>query len=665
MRSFVSLLWLIALAAPLAAAGRGPAPKVPADHWGANLVGNAGFETGRGGPEGWSLPAGQWACDAVEHKSGERSLRFTNRDPKVYRLVAAPVKLIPGVRYRFSVWVKGKEVRSAEPSDKGAGICIEWMKADGTWLGGSYGSCKAGTFDWSQVVHEGGPVPTAAGRAHVVLYMRRGTTGTAWFDDVRVEAIRGPLMAVRLLEPAYRACVETPTEGRTLTVQVRVNRHEHDVPAGTLAAKVLLRELSGPPLGRFPPQRVPEGREAAALSWKLPRLRPRSYLLSFALDDRTGKQLAMVKTTLRVAEAMRRKVTIDARRRLVVDGKPFFPLGLYLGPTEDEHLARIAKGGFNTVLCYGYGVGREPRAYLDRAHKHGLKVIYSVKDFYDGTRWFPKGPGKRGIDLVRDYVTRFREHPALLAWYTNDELGPQHLPALRKAYDLVCRLDPHHPAFQVLCRPSQNHLYYGVTDILGVDPYPIPRHPVTMVGDWMETAHEAMSRRKPAWCVPQIFQWGVYHHDPKQREPTFDEKRAMVYLALVHRAQGLICYSYYDLFKAVERGKKVPAEVFERRWREVSSIAKAVRQIIPFLLEGEEAGADLKAALRHRVLKHGAKACVIAVNTHSATPATTDVAIPGARATRLDTGRPAPVADGRLRAPLAPLGAGVFLIQGE
>jgi len=183
------------------------------------------------------------------------------------------------------------------------------------------------------------------------------------------------------------------------------------------------------------------------------------------------------------------------------------------------------------------------------------------------------------------------------------------MPKLRAAYDLVCELDPDHPAFQVLCVPSQNHLYYGVTDILGVDPYPVPRHPVTMVGDWMDTARAATWWAKPVWCVPQIFQWANYSKNPKDREPTFAEKRAMVCLALIHGARGLVCYSYYDLLKGGDKA------VFDRRWREVSAIAGDVAKLAPALLEGREVAAELKGPLRYRAIEHGGKTHLIVVNT--------------------------------------------------
>ncbi|MFP4055825.1 MAG: hypothetical protein ACLF0G_03030 [Candidatus Brocadiia bacterium] len=610
----LAIVLLAALCASPLALGR----DVPEDHWGRNLVPNPGFERdadGDGQPDGWSLPPGHCAWDAATRHGGEHSLRFTNAEPETYRLVTAPVPLLPGVRYRVSAWVKGEGVHDGDAWQQGAGICIEWHDADGKWLGGHYPKCREGTFEWARLGGESPPLPPEAARAHVVLYLRKGNVGTAWFDDVAVRALRGPAFSARLVRPAYRATVEAATDEKPIAVQVRLNRREHALPAEGLDLEAELRDPAGRLLARFPPRPAPPDEGPARMAWRLPALPLGAHTLRVRLAAR--RPVAERQLALRVAMPLERKVRVDERRRLAVDGEPFFPLGLYLGPTEDEHLARIAEAGFNTILCYGYGAGKEPRAYLDRAREHGLKVIYSIKDFYEGTRYYPRREGMSDIELVRRTVGDLRDHPALLAWYTNDELGPEWLPKLRAAYRLVCRLDPHHPAFQVLCRPGEFDRYYAVTDILGCDPYPVPRHPVTMVGEWMDTAHRAMATAKPVWCVPQIFRWANYTGRPQDREPTFAEKRAMAALALIHRAQGLVFYSYYDLRKGLEKGTAAPPELFDRRWREASAIARMVRGLIPALLEGREVAARLEGEVRYRVLDHGGQRHVIAVNAAS------------------------------------------------
>jgi len=653
MRWIVPGLCLFALLAWAPGTEAAAASAVPLDHWEKNLAPNPGLEldaNGDGKPDGWGLPYGQCVWDAAEKHSGTRSLRFTNTDKKLYRLIIAEVDLVPDARYRFSAWVKGKDIRDGDPHRRGAGLCLEWFNAKGQWLGGEYPKCKAGTFDWTHLKGETGPVPAETARGRLILYMQRGTVGAAWFDDVEARAIRRPMLVVRLIAPAYRATLEAPTKGKKLTVEMRVNRREHGLPRRGLRLQASLLDAAGRGRATLPPQPAPEDERPAGLSWRLPDLPAGAHTLAVRLLDGVGKQLADQKKPLRVAQPSKRKVTIDERGRLIADGRPFFPLGLYLGATEDEHLERIAKGGFNTILCYGYGTGKDPRAYLDRAHRHGLEVIYSVMG--------------GDINVVRKYVTDLRDHPAILAWYTNDELGPTWVPQLKAGYDLACQLDPNHPTFQVLCNPSQFHLYYDVTDVLGCDPYPVPRHPITMVGEWMDTARAGMCEAKPTWCVAQIFQWAVYSHKPKEREPTYGEKRAMVFLALIHRAQGLICYSYFDLFRDGAKGQRASKEVFERRWKEVSAIAGEVRQLMPALLEGKEVGADRKGIVRHRILEYNNAAYVIGVNTDPGARSKLTVRLPKReRATRIDTQRELQLQDGKLVDELGPLEAAIYVAK--
>ncbi len=66
------------------------------------------------------------------------------------------------------------------------------------------------------------------------------------------------------------------------------------------------------------------------------------------------------------------------------------------------------------------------RQQMDLADQCGLKVIYSIKDWYFGLRYCP--PDIRSVadeePKIRERVRAFRDHPALLAWYLNDELPP-------------------------------------------------------------------------------------------------------------------------------------------------------------------------------------------------------------------------------------------------
>jgi len=642
-----------------------------------NLVANPGFEANADAdvvPDAWQAPMDMVAWDKAVSHSGGYSLRFTNTDKATYRLVTQNLPLKAGTRYRVSVWVRGQDVRDGDEYNDGAGICLEWYDAAGTWLGGSYPPCVEGTFPWQPVTIETGELPPQTAGGHVALYLRRNNTGTAWFDDVVVEEVKPPLLQAYLLSPAYRGEIRRPTAGTDVKVAATIARRPHALEAKTLRAGLTVGGWHGSTVGNVSTRLLP-GKASALLTLTLPDLPSQrhpafpdsTYSIDFSLFD-DGTALAGKSMRLKVLPpGEQRRVWIDDQQRLIVDGKPFFPLGLYLGPTEDEHLARIAAAGFNTILSYGYGVAANPEAYMERAQSHGLKVIYSVKDFYEGSTWFPKAQGKGGPELAVQYIRKFRDHPALLAWYINDELGLGWLPKLQAMYRVVEDEDPQHPAFQVLCRPAEFGGYYDVTDILGVDPYPVPRRPVSMVTEWMETATAAMRGAKPVWVVPQLHKWGVYSGKDEEREPTYDEKRCMAFLGLIGGAKGIIFYSYYDLFQETGHNQ-APAGVFERRWNEVTRIVADLRKAIPAALEGEPVAVDTSGSgpdVRASAFRLDGHVYLLAANASSESPQDVAAKLTGAprgAVRKLFSGGAAKLEGEALRGTLPPLGVEAYLM---
>ncbi len=168
-----------------------------------NLVRDPGFEAGA---EGWSLPPQLYAVDESVAHTGQRSLRYHNDPGGPYLLAGQALPVQPGKCYRMSVWVRTEGIVS---SDTGATICMEWHGPDG-YIGGSYPLGLTGTQDWRQISFETMPLPEGVTAGSVVVYGRPGTQGTAWFDDVEVTELPGPLAQVRF--------AGAPTEQRRLKV---------------------------------------------------------------------------------------------------------------------------------------------------------------------------------------------------------------------------------------------------------------------------------------------------------------------------------------------------------------------------------------------------------------------------------------------------------------
>lgn len=375
-------------------------------------------------------------------------------------------------------------------------------------------------------------------------------------------------------------------------------------------------------------------------------------------------------------ELSRLSVYIDRNNNTIVDGKPFFPLGFY-GSTSDQHLEELADSPFNCLL--NYGTNHEPKArmlaYLDKLQARGLKLIYCMNDVYPTATYLEKlgWEGIKGNDAIAEAVIKaYRDHPAILAWYLNDELPRSLVPRLEEYYERVKALDPGRPCYTVLCEMAEVRYFAGTTDVMGVDPYPVPKSPLTVVSDWMDASNAAVGARKPTWLVPQAFAW--YQYKPQGsnrarkptdaelktgRAPTYDEERCMTYLALAHGARGLIYYCYYDL-------RVLPQ--YAEMWAGLKKIAAEVKHLSPVLLAPDEPGKlailPADAPVHTRLKRHDGSLYLIAVNPADK-PCTVTFQLKHAaeRAEVLFEQRDLVIADGRLEDTFPALGVHVYKMK--
>jgi hypothetical protein len=243
-------------------------------------------------------------------------------------------------------------------------------------------------------------------------------------------------------------------------------------------------------------------------------------------------------------------VTFRADHTFLVNGRPFFPLGLYYCAEEFEDpsgklLEEFKAYGFNTAGFYRYGTPSW-REELDRAHRLGLKVWVRG---HNGFALDTPTAEKAALDQVRN----LREHPALLAWEFEDEplYNKVSIAAARKGHELVKREDPHHPLLTVEWPGAVHRLaeWKGLGDVFAVDLYPIPRSrgygrlpnkDITQMRDYLAALRTAHGE-KPFLLVLQAWAWEPLK-DGAKGYPTPHESRFMAYQAVIHGAKGLFYY---------------------------------------------------------------------------------------------------------------------------
>jgi hypothetical protein len=160
-------------------------------------------------------------------------------------------------------------------------------------------------------------------------------------------------------------------------------------------------------------------------------------------------------------------------------GQPFFVKGA--GGTAS--LALLKETGGNSIRTWG---ADRLEAVLDEAQKNGLTVSVGIwlhhendteKFSYDNPQMV-----QQQLDQVRDIVTRFKDHPAVLLWGLGNEMegeagdNPAIWKAVEDAAKLTKQIDPNHPTMTVIAEIGGQKIpslekYCPHIDIVGINSY--------------------------------------------------------------------------------------------------------------------------------------------------------------------------------------------------
>ena len=579
-----------------------------------NHVANPGFEVGSGksGAANWPDAGETFSYVSGEGRNGTRALRFDLAKNSPYVFPSQKLELVPGGSYVAEAWVRTENL-SGE-NGYGAALAAEWRKTDGTWYGGRYSHPVTGTVGAFTKITLAFTLPKDAGICTLSPYVMKGCTGKAWFDDLAIVKAERPLAGPMLVSDAYR---NTAVSGDVkLSVNVFMTEKER-IERGVKA------EFELPLAGgvRFAEASVVDG--AAQTVVDASDLVPGRTRFVFRLKDGSGKVLAERELAFfrpKSATGDQSRATMPSwpvrieRNRTLVDGKPFFPLGIFVSRLDDATIADLKKGAFNCAMPYSPPTRKE----IDAAHKAGLKVLYSIKDAYFGTRACVKEitDPETEYEWVKKRVIEFRNHPALLAWYINDELGTELRDRLVARRDLVAQLDPGHPTWVALYQVEDLPQYLGTFDVIGTDPYPICQSgnpPISQVAEHTRMTRKSVFGGMAMWQIPQVFDWGGYRKADvdNTRAPTFEEMRNMQWQFIAEGAMGLVPYAHHSLKKMDWRDK------FDVQWKKVCDISREMAAHVPMFLSEEPAVkvSGVPEGVSVRAWHYDGKDWILCVNT--------------------------------------------------
>ena len=300
--------------------------------------------------------------------------------------------------------------------------------------------------------------------------------------------------------------------------------------------------------GETPLALVRDGDEVSVVS-DTP-LAPGIHRYRISVSDVNGNTVDTKRLVCIGAPPSGQKISLRDDGMALVDGRPFFPIGVYgVAPRDfnafdiDRAFADLANVGFNFAQSYTHF--REP-AFLAAAKKHGFRLWTPVPGVEDGgicAKW------------IRSEV---EGSPIHLAWYLADDTSHNILPETLlerhecvRAIDggrLTCQADPI-DGWRV---NSNLKRYVRYADVFMPEIYPVG-HPHERPADFatvavtirdMERARADIrnfgdGRPRAIWPILPVFKgWGW------SRFPSAEEFDAIVFAAIVHGANGITYYTY-------------------------------------------------------------------------------------------------------------------------
>lgn len=408
---------------------------------------------------------------------------------------------------------------------------------------------------------------------------------------------------------------------------------------------------------------VPDGAKfvAVQLGWDSPKLKPGDMYAFRNVVFETSRETSAEKVTAKVVKLNVRpdppvpvrefkvdrlpetpKVTLRDDGVTLIDGKPFFPIGIYSirknesnGEDLDRAFRELKEAGFNFAHSYWH---HRDDDFLAAARKYGFKMWHQA-------RW----PDQKLIDELRF-------NPDIIAWYIGDDTARYNPPWETMGFHRALKkIDP----TRITCQADivegsmlNDHYrdYVNITDVYMPELYSV-RGKAGDVTDktcvawtvkgmkdvWRDIRLYGDGRPKGCWPILQCFKgWGMWEHVPS-REQIF----ATSFAAIALGANGITWYDYGGSEKSKREGFEGMKSTV-KMFADMSELANWIKDLSPVLLERTPARqpiVDVTAgpardaydndSVSVLLKRHGGYVYVIAVNSASE-PVEAHITVPGA-----------------------------------
>ena len=492
-----------------------------------------------------------------------------------------------GVTYAFSCRIKTVDVEGGAPRNLIAAY------SDSGWLNETHGydgyKDRTGDNDWYEMVQTL-KIPEGTTNLRLSAYLQKGMTGTVYFDDFKLYRIGVDPMESVLLAPNYKGLIYGDGYG-DIDLDVLITEQLGFYHLDEMKLCVRLMDSDDNVIYISEKEKPDEHMNFVFSSAGLAE--GDYYLQSILTDIETGDVISKKEKTIRKrTEDFRPDTYVDENGHIIRNGEKTFLKRIYDYNSSYQEIAEKAvEANLDSISHYGMWWNSSTPTILSALQymrENNIKSHLCLSSY-----WFSDLSGNMGTTIIKEQtdILKFLTHLAndykndeiLEGYYIFDEPDPMtEGEEIRWNNEILAQTDVNHPTFGVADKGyGQYGIYTKMTDILGIDPYPIrgkETDDIATAGRNMREIKQNFPNR-PVYYVLQGFH---YADRGDLRSPTYEEFKNMAWQAICEGAEGLDCYAYPNM-------KTDTTKDFDTWWSEFTSVYNEVESYENIILSDEPA----------------------------------------------------------------------------
>ena len=471
--------------------------------------------------------------------------------------------------YMYDVEPTTNYFMSWDMKTEGLGDCyarvnMEWYSPSGTQIYGNFvrDADTYGDTDWKH--YDGtnqSPTPDmSTGYLRIVFSIRGQTTGKLYVDNLKLYTVIFEPVTSYLKKPAYKGLITDPNGESDIQLTTYIHGLGSTYDPKKCELITTLSDMEGNVISE---SKITEPTEEMELSFSSKDLDIGDYVLSTKLMDiETGREIGVNNYAIRKREPDFESIyRFDEYGRLLKNGEPYFPMGVYARNTAPEAVEDFKDSPIDFVIENSVGRYWTSKEVMEKLAEYGVESMMSMESVYKNAlraQW--QNPDVTTYASEREITKRLVEdlnlveHPAHMGYQTNNEGGAgEWAPRLKWHQKIFDDIDFDHLTYGVGAGNRKAAIdYAGAQDVYAPDPYPIEG----LETDKIEIVYEIIkgfyetSYNRPVWSVLQISDLGPamggsYSH--RKRGPNEEELRNMAWQAVCAGAQSIIWYAHFHL----------------------------------------------------------------------------------------------------------------------